>query len=148
MNWLFADRIVRTQGVGWKGVSGGANGRSSEYDMAYLTVQYSVPPFEVKEAVAKEHERFVIRSAVPNPEFIGREKGQYVWKAGTPHMTGERDFDAPVPTLNCKTKHIWKWMYVPPRVMNSVGVPTNIDAGVGKVNHADWAGFTKSLLQN
>jgi len=153
--WAVCRRVGNVEGVGWKGKEPKvrAGGATSEYHIARVTASYENVPWRMLEdnQTLREWDRWVIYNQQTSVEYLTREKAGMVWIEGPQSIAGgnarNEPFIGPQGQLLPKTALQWQWMEVPfQAVFNSDNRPANIDAGVGKVNSVEFAGYSAETL--
>lgn len=138
--WMYATGIQDIKHV--KPI--GKAGKYYQYRWTDCNVIFQTLPFPVLEddaiAVAgDEHLRFCKKIFEPVTEVVSLDRGMFKFSDGKAFPGSF----IPVPKANVH----WTWYKVPHKyIMDANGIPTRINAAIGKVNLEDFAGYPAGTL--
>lgn len=153
--WMWAKNITKVQAGTPTGVntSNVDQAKYTAYNFARLTIEFWQPTYAIVEdgGIANEWERYVDWAIEPAGEFLSRPQGVFKWTAGGPQngmtFNGQKNLYLPKKRI----KAVWR--QIPesglfPNLKRQVGdfTSANLDAMVGKVNNASWAGLATGTV--
>lgn len=151
-DWLYCSRVASCRPVKWLSKENVLGAPRSRYRYYLLVLLFTQPRYRILSDLEldlafppvagerQEYRRWVTWNVEPASELLSREGGSFHYAEGGAGITGTA-VKAPLINYLSKNELVVKWHNLPRQALfgaNGEGPATNIEAGLGKVNSAEF----------